>query len=322
MTNDADESLPFRIGHARIDAAFEADHVLAAGMLGLLVGDALGVPYEFTPPDRLPPPSQIEMQPPPGFNRAHPGVRPGTWSDDGAHALCLLESLLECGGLDLDDLGRRLVRWLHGGHMAVGGMVFDVGMQTATAINRLRMGVPAERAGPAGEGDNGNGSLMRVLPLALWHRGGDAELVGLAARQSLVTHGHPRSQVCCAMYCLWVRETVREVDGAWSRAEDVMRKVAPIARLPADEIDFVLNQLNRQMARGSGYVLDALWSARIAVESSGQYDEVVRRAICFGYDTDTTAAIAGGVAAVAPRAVVPARWKTALSSLAPRLATI
>lgn len=114
MTDDAGDSLPFQIGHPKIDADFEAGPVLAAGMLGQLVGDALGVPHEFTPPDRLPPPSQIEMQPPPGFNRAHLGVRPGTWSDDGAHALCLLE----CGRLDLKDIGRRLVRWLHGGHTA------------------------------------------------------------------------------------------------------------------------------------------------------------------------------------------------------------
>ena len=81
---------------------------IAGGLYGLLIGDALGVPYEFHLPEHLPPREQIEFQPPAGFHRAHSGVPPGTWSDDGAHALCLLASLLYRKTLDIEDLGRRL----------------------------------------------------------------------------------------------------------------------------------------------------------------------------------------------------------------------
>ncbi|HEU4534512.1 MAG TPA: ADP-ribosylglycohydrolase family protein, partial [Polyangiaceae bacterium] len=73
---------------------------LAGGLVGLLVGDALGVPYEFHRASALPPADAIEMQPPPGFSRSHRGVPPGTYSDDGAQALCLLASLLDRGGFD------------------------------------------------------------------------------------------------------------------------------------------------------------------------------------------------------------------------------
>src|SRR5579859_2975016 len=94
-----------------------------------------------------------------------------------------------------------------------GGMlglrVFDIGIQTGHALSSLRDGVPAAQAGPDGERDNGNGSLMRVLPLALWHRGSDAELARDACEQSKVTHGHLRAQLCCALYCLWVRRTLQ-----------------------------------------------------------------------------------------------------------------
>src|SRR3546814_12185994 len=69
---------------------------VGGGLLGMLVGDALGVPYEFSPPDRIPKSERIEMAPPAGFQRAHPWTPPGTWSDDGAQALCLLASLLHC----------------------------------------------------------------------------------------------------------------------------------------------------------------------------------------------------------------------------------
>src|SRR3546814_1930346 len=82
---------------------------VGGGLLGMLVGDALGVPYEFSPPDRIPKSERIEMAPPAGFQRAHPWTPPGTRSDDGAQALCLLASLLHCSGLDLGDFGNRLV---------------------------------------------------------------------------------------------------------------------------------------------------------------------------------------------------------------------
>src|SRR5450432_1002099 len=83
---------------------------LRGGIYGLLIGDALGVPYEFHDAGDLPP--DIEMEPPDWFQRAHRGVPPGTWSDDGAQALALLASLLEHDGqLDVDDFGRRLVAW-------------------------------------------------------------------------------------------------------------------------------------------------------------------------------------------------------------------
>src|SRR5687768_16172592 len=110
----------------------------AGGIWGLLVGDALGVPYEFHSPQDLPPLAELEMVPPAGFHRAHAGVPPGTWSDDGAHALCLLASLLDCGSLDLADVGQRLVNWYEHGSLAVDGRVFDVGIQTSHAIRALK----------------------------------------------------------------------------------------------------------------------------------------------------------------------------------------
>lgn len=169
------------------------DERITGGLWGLLVGDALGVPYEFHEPHNLPRHAAIEMVPPWGFQRAHARVAPGTWSDDGAHALILLVSLLACKQLDLDDFGQRMLEWYTNGYMAVDNDMFDVGIQTTHALRALAQGQPAATAGPDHERANGgNGSLMRVLPLALWHRGSDTELVQDAHTQSLVTHGPPR----------------------------------------------------------------------------------------------------------------------------------
>lgn len=278
------------------------------GIFGLLVGDALGVPYEFHPPEALPPRDAIEMDPPHGFERAHRSVAPGTWSDDGAHALALLASLLECGELRLDDLAARLVSWYREGKYAVGGVVFDIGIQTENAIGRLLDGTAPDAAGAANEMSNGNGSLMRVLPLALWHQGTDIQLVQDAHKQSRVTHGHVRSQVCCAVYCLWARAECERAPDAWraavQRIRDVYRRMP--AAFAAELEEKVLPGFAQP--RGTGYVVDCLHSARFACEGAS-YEDIVKRAIALGRDTDTTACVAGGIAGVRyGREGIPERW--------------
>lgn len=295
-----------------IEPLSRADRI-AGGLVGLLVGDALGVPYEFHPPADLPPLEQIEMEPPAGFDRAHRSVPPGTWSDDGAHALVLLESLLARDGLDLEHLGAGLVRWSTEGHCAVESQVFDIGKQTHTAIARLRSGTPADRSGSTSERDNGNGSLMRVLPLVLWHAGADEELIELAARQSLPTHGHARAQVACAMYCLWARAVLDGLEQPWDAAAARLRELAPRGLLPLGEVELVLDSGNADATTGRGYVLDCLWSARVAFEFTSSYEACVKRAIAFGNDTDTTAAVAGGIAGLGyGLSGIPERWRNDL----------
>jgi ADP-ribosylglycohydrolase len=287
---------------------------IEGGIWGLLVGDALGVPYEFHPARAIPPFAEIEMEPPPGFARAHVGTPPGTWSDDGAHALCLLASLLHVGKLDPEDLGRRLLNWYDHGYLAVDGRVFDVGIQTGRALQAFREGVPAIEAGPHRENENGNGSLMRVLPLALWHRGSDEELVRDARLQSRVTHGHRRSQLCCALYCLWARRILRgvEVGAAWSEATATLRAIIGGDEQDLGELELHIRPDDPPVGTGSGYVVDCLRSARLAV-GVGSYEKVLRAGIQLGNDTDTTACVAGGIAGVRDGVEgIPRRWRDAL----------
>jgi ADP-ribosyl-[dinitrogen reductase] hydrolase len=286
---------------------------IAGGMYGLLIGDALGVPYEFHLPEEIPPREEIEFEPPAGFRRAHGGVPPGTWSDDGAHALCLLASLLERGRLDPEDLGRRLLRWYERGYLAVDEKVFDVGIQTASALRTLKAGTPALLCGPKGEMDNGNGSLMRVLPLALWHAGNDEALVHDAMRQSLVTHGHLRSQVSCALYCLWARRTLEGAGEPWEDALATFRKHYPEGLEARSELELHLRPDRADPGRGSGYVVDCLISARDCVRAESTYEGVVKAAVALGKDTDTTAAVAGGIAGLRHGlTAIPERWRKAL----------
>lgn len=281
---------------------------IKGGLLGLLVGDALGVPYEFHPASDIPPLSDIEFTPPKGFRRAHVGVPTGTWSDDGAQALVLLASLLDCQKLDLKDFAKGLVEWYQTGYMAVDGRVFDIGIQTSEAILKLIRGVPPTEAARRDTQANGNGSLMRVLPLALWHKGSDSELVEDAHRQSLVTHGNIRSQICCALYCLWARRIMENTPNPWQEAVSSIRKIYGEDSPESLEMDYYIRPDEEPQGQGSGYVVDSLNSARMVMET-GSYEQVVKHAIALGRDTDTTACIAGGIAGLRDGIqAIPERW--------------
>jgi ADP-ribosyl-[dinitrogen reductase] hydrolase len=285
---------------------------IEGGMLGLLIGDALGVPYEFHQPEEIPPAEQIEYEPPSGFYRTHTSASPGTWSDDGAQALCLLASLLECDRFDAEDLAHRLVRWNDEGYCAVEGNVFDIGIQTGRALTNIRRGIPALQAGSTEEHALGNGSLMRVLPLALWHRGTDAELVADARAQSRITHGHVRAQLCCALYCLWARRLLDNAPDAWASAVATLRGLYPEETPERAELEFHVRPDGAPEGQGSGYVVDTLRSARWALDQ-GSYEQVVRAAIRLGHDTDTTACVAGGLAGIRDSvSAIPARWRETL----------
>ncbi|MDX1523357.1 MAG: ADP-ribosylglycohydrolase family protein [Anaerolineae bacterium] len=286
---------------------------IAGGLMGLLIGDALGVPYEFHAPSDLPPIDKIEFTPPDGFQRSHRQVPPGTWSDDGAQALVLLASLLAQGKLELEDFAQGLVAWLDHGYMAVDGLVFDVGIQTSTALRALKSGTPAAEAGPNDEYANGNGSLMRVLPLALWHRGTDEALVADAHRQSLPTHGHLRAQVCCALYCLWARRHLQAVANPWQDSVTTLQLIYGAQSPESEQLEQHIQPLEPPHGQGSGYVVDSLRSARWAVETGATFERVVKNAVSLGHDTDTTACIAGGIAGIRDGLEAsPLRWRRGL----------
>ena len=283
---------------------------IKGGIVGLLVADALGVPYEFRSREVIPPFDEIEFQPPKDFDRAHAEAPIGTWSDDGSQALCLLASLLECGKFDVDDLAEKLVLWFREDYMWVDEL-FDVGVQTQRAILNLRKGIPPLEAGPNTERKNGNGSLMRVLPLALWHQGSDAELVKDAFDQSAVTHGHLRSKVCCAIYCLWARRILQNDENAWDSAIETFYEIFPEGTPENMEYETRIFPKDADYEiKGGGYVVESLRAAHWLNENNDSYEKTVKAAISLGDDTDTTACIAGGIAGLKfGFEAIPKRWR-------------
>jgi ADP-ribosylglycohydrolase len=287
---------------------------LSGAIYGHLVGDALGVPYEFQPPGRI---GEVAW-------RGHGtyGQPPGTWSDDGALMLALLDSLLTAG-FDTADQARRALAWQQAGAYAAGSAVFDIGTATAAALSRLREGCAPEQAGSVEA--KGNGSLMRILPVALVFReADDTELVTLAARASRVTHGSAEAQIACALYVLIARRLLDGVDDrprVLDEARRSLRSILAEAGLPgsreAEDADLASLALDAFEAwtgrRGEGRVVDSFWSAWDAFAGAPDYASTVTSAVRYGNDTDTTAAIAGGLAGIHwGLAGIPPAWHRGL----------
>ena len=276
------------------------------GIVGALVGDALGVSFEFKEGKDLPPREMIEMNPPIGFIKSHEKTPIGTYSDDGAQALCLLDSLLTRGKFDLNHFARSLISWKTQGYMAVDNIVFDCGIQTTVGISRLIAGSRPSVSGPNSEMNNGNGSLMRCIPLALYlQRSSDIELMTVAHEQSLPTHGHELSQVCCALYSLWARAELLSIKDAFWHAADTLNELYWHDQVRQRALEKILAH---KSVIGSGYCVDTLMSSLWALQEK-DYESCVRAAISLGDDTDTTAMVTGGIAGIRfGMSSIPKRW--------------
>jgi ADP-ribosylglycohydrolase len=277
---------------------------LRGAVWGHLVGDALGVPYEFLQPEAV---GEVVF----GVTGSH-GQPAGTWSDDGALMLATLDSLLS-HGLQVEDQGRRFLDWHRGtAYTPDGDGPFDIGRSTREALRRLADGTPAIVAGGREERDNGNGSLMRILPVALVGRElPPDELVEWAEVSSRITHQHRWSQTACAVYALAARALLAGAEPEFALRvtfADVRRRWTTDAPSP-DRVD-ALDRLERWPTRsGRGFVFDTFWSAWDAFTGATSYEETIRRAVAYGHDTDTTACVAGGLAGIRwGIAGIPAAW--------------
>lgn len=262
-------------------------------LVGLAVGDALGTTLEFKPPGSFAPIDDMRGGGP--F-----GLEPGQWTDDTSMALCLAESLVECGGFDAEDQMRRYCRWRAEGHLSSNGRCFDIGNTVSAALARF------EREGEAYGGSTdprsaGNGSLMRLAPVPMrWAAAADSAILQ-AGDSSRTTHGARTCiDACRYMAGLIVGALCGEpksrllapgyspAPGGW----------APEPLCPEIEAIAMGSFLRKQPPdiRGTGYVVDALEAALWAFATTDSFEQGALAAVNLGDDADTTGAIYGQLA--------------------------
>jgi ADP-ribosyl-[dinitrogen reductase] hydrolase len=266
-------------------------------LLGLAVGDAIGTTLEFTTRDSYRPLTDMVGGGP--FR-----LKPGQWTDDTAMALALTDSLAANGGLDEADLMRRFVRWHEHGDYSCTGTCFDIGITTLQALDHWKR-TKNPIAGSTDPKTAGNGSLMRLAPVAIryWR---DREAVrDVAARQSKTTHGAPEAVDGCVAYAEMLADAIRGRPRSKvlrNRSELYAGAIAPI-------MAGSWRGKQRKDIHASGYVAHSLEASLWSVGRTGNFEEAVLLAANLGEDADTTAAITGQLAgALYGAAGIPQRW--------------
>lgn len=277
------------------------DRILG-GLWGSLVGDALGVPVEFKERAAVQHEPVTDMR---GYGSHR--QPPGTWSDDSSLLLCTVESLLQ-HTFDLEDMGRRFVRWSNAEIWTPHGKVFDIGIATSQALSRVALGVRAEYAGGDTEHSNGNGSLMRILPVSLrFARAGLKDALDRAHSASAITHRHARSQLACGFFTLYVRELIDGRDPLEGLEKCVSQFRAFYGQDPWWSAEFDafktlmdgrLGSLPESEVSSGGYVMDTLTASIWCLLTTSSFESCVLTAVNLGGDTDTTGCVAGGLAGV------------------------
>lgn len=272
---------------------------IKSALFGVAIGDALGVPVEFKSREAILQNLVTDMIGYGTYNQP-----PGTFSDDSSMTFCLAEALTN--DFDLKQIARNFIKWYHENFWTARGEVFDIGIATREAINRIAHGEVPEFAGNTDASSNGNGSLMRILPLLFYIKDLPiSERYEITKKVSSITHGHIRSVISCFYYLEFTREILlgKEKFEIYQKLQTEIPDFLNSLSIDQYEISFFdrllkddISELGEYEISSSGYVLHSLEASIWCLLNTDNYKEATLKAVNLGEDTDTTAAITGGVA--------------------------
>lgn len=250
---------------------------LKGAIYGLAIGDAIGVPYEFQSRGTFNCTDMI------GYG-THKQSK-GAWSDDTSMTLALMDSINRCNGrIDVKDIRKAFKDWMNNADYTPFGAVFDIGGTTELALT-IGFGINNPEA-------NGNGSLMRTIPLAFIDDITDKEIADVSA----ITHAHSISKNACIQYVRIAQNLLNgiEVNEAIDKGMGFKLRIK----------DYTEDNIF-----SDGYVISTLWAALWAVATTNSYEECILKAINLGNDTDTVGAVAGGLAGIIyGYEAIPQKW--------------
>ncbi|MBQ9486565.1 MAG: ADP-ribosylglycohydrolase family protein [Selenomonadaceae bacterium] len=288
-----------------------------SALLGLAVGDALGVPVEFY--------SRYELKENPVTGMRSNGAwrQPiGTWSDDTSLTIAAMESIARLKKFDANDIMKNFVRWLKEDKFTANDETFDCGNTTGAAIDNFIAGAPPSSCGMNDVRSNGNGSLMRIFP-AVFFAYKKAATIGdaldIVHELSALTHAHEYSLMGCGIYYFVaaqildgnsnltdaVNAGLRNAKNFYSAQNKFAESMKVYERIFSD--DFAA--LPEDEIKSYGYVVPTLEAAIWCLLNTDSYKSAVLTAVNLGKDTDTVGAIAGGMAGLFyGTEQIPAAW--------------
>lgn len=269
------------------------------GIMGVIIGDALGCPVQFKARE------EVKKNPVKGM-RGHGtfNMPEGTWTDDGSMTLATLDSIAERNGVDLDDIMQRFVRWNNKGDYTPFGFAFDQGITCTSAIQNYEQNGDVRTCGGTSERSNGNGALMRILPVCLYAlRFGDTKAIEMVHRVAGLTHNHIRGLIGCGLYYFMVKAVINDSGSLKERLEKGLNRgfnfyyssgeIGHYNRM--SNLD-ILAEIEEDGIRSSGYVVDSLEAAVWGLITTESFEKALLKVVNLGDDSDTVGAICGGLA--------------------------
>ena len=272
---------------------------IKSALFGVAIGDAIGLPVEFMSRQKLLNNPVTDMI---GYGTYNQPL--GTWSDDSSLTFCLAEALTQ--DFNLKNIGQNFVKWYNDNYWTPYGEVFDVGITTRRAISQLAGGVQPDLAGGFDKSSNGNGSLMRIIPLVFYLLNKPInERYSITKQVSSLTHRHIHSVIACFYYLEFARQILQrknKFEVYRNLQSDVLTYLTSI---PINTEEFAIFErllkndiykLPEEDIYSGGYVLHTLEASIWCLLTTDSYKEAVLKAVNLGDDTDTTGAVTGGLA--------------------------
>jgi len=269
-------------------------------IIGHAVGDAMGFPTEFSKREELLQNPVIEM-----IDSPDVGQPAGSWSDDTAMEIATIDSFIQKKYFDYKDIMDKWVKWISKSEYTPTGVAFDIGRTCLKAIKKYCNGTPPLQCGSTSMNENGNGSLMRILPVALYAYSknlDDISIRKLANEVSSLTHAHEISRLGCYIYvqfiiCLLKGKTKEEaykyIQGLDYRSFTV-DSMNRYTRILDEQIEVqILDNI-----KSSGYIVDTLECSMWIFMNAQHYKEAIIASTNIGGDTDTIGAIVGSMAGI------------------------
>lgn len=269
------------------------------GIIGFAIGDALGVPAEFKSRNEL---ERYPIKDMIGYGTYN--LPEGIWSDDTSMTLATIHSIIETGTIDTNNMADEFLKWYRNAEYTATNKTFDIGNTTLQALVKYELKQEdAVKCGGFGDYDNGNGSLMRILPIAyyIYYRNikDNKKIYKIVKDVSSITHAHEVSVLGCYIYVIYTLSlleeknknkaymTIKESDYSMF-SENALNKYSRI--LKNDISKFELDEIS-----SSGYVVSTLEAVIWLFLNSNDYNISILKAVNLGEDTDTVAAITGGL---------------------------
>lgn len=287
------------------------DNLYLPGVMGVVVGDALGCPVQFKTREQISDNLVTGMRGYGTFN-----LPAGSWTDDSSLTIAELSSIKDKQCIDLNDIMKRFTDWLDKGDYTPYGTAYDIGLTCERAIENFRRSKDVKTCGLNKESDNGNGSLMRILPVCIFvyekvKEGAMSEDEGirLIHDASSLTHGHRRTLIACGLYYFCIKniidfrdeKTIFEClkDGLAEGKEFYRKDILNLTELSYfgrmfDTDEFA--KLDSKSISSSGYVLSSIEAAIWSLLSTDSFESALLKAVNLADDSDTVGAIAGGLA--------------------------